>query len=113
MLKKTSIASSIGGAFSNPAHDAVLARRSHRHRSLPQSSSASRFTAAQAGFFELSQSGERPERYAESLRLQFFVCALIEAMPSERQIVLFAIFPKFSRVDRNGNRCTSCGTPSQ
>jgi len=28
----------------------------------PQSSSASRFTAAQAGFFILSQSGERPER---------------------------------------------------
>jgi hypothetical protein len=33
----------------------------------PQSSSASRFTAAQAGFF-LSQSGERPERYGEPLR---------------------------------------------
>jgi hypothetical protein len=29
---------------------------------LPQSSSASRFTAAQAGFFDLSQSGERPLR---------------------------------------------------
>jgi len=28
----------------------------------PQSSSASRFTAEQAGFFILSQSGERPER---------------------------------------------------
>jgi hypothetical protein len=28
----------------------------------PQSSSSSRFTAAQAGFFDLSQSGERPER---------------------------------------------------
>jgi hypothetical protein len=28
----------------------------------PQSSSASRCTAAQAGFFDLSQSGERPER---------------------------------------------------
>jgi hypothetical protein len=36
------------------AHDAVLARRSHRHRSLPQSSSASRFTAGAAGFFILS-----------------------------------------------------------
>jgi hypothetical protein len=34
----------------------------YRHRSLPQSSSSSRFTAAQAGFFILSQSGERPER---------------------------------------------------
>jgi hypothetical protein len=29
---------------------------------LPQSSSASRVTAACAGFFILSQSGERPER---------------------------------------------------
>jgi hypothetical protein len=29
---------------------------------LPQSSSASRFTASQAGFFILSQSGERPEQ---------------------------------------------------
>jgi len=31
-------------------------------RHLLQSSSASRFTASQAGFFDLSQSGERPER---------------------------------------------------
>src|SRR5262245_59690173 len=43
----------------------------HRHRFLPQSSSASRFTAAGAfGFFILSQSGERPERYIESLRFE-------------------------------------------
>jgi hypothetical protein len=28
----------------------------------PQSSSASRFTAGASGFFDLSQSGERPER---------------------------------------------------
>jgi hypothetical protein len=34
----------------------------------PQSSSASRFTADASGFFILSQSGERPERYIESLR---------------------------------------------
>jgi hypothetical protein len=34
-------------------------------RHLPQSSSASRLTAAQAAFFILSQSGERPERYGE------------------------------------------------
>ena len=34
--------------------------RAALHR--PQSSSASRFTAAHAGFFILSQSGERPER---------------------------------------------------
>jgi len=34
----------------------------HRHRSLPQSSSASRFTAGASAFFILSQSGERPER---------------------------------------------------
>jgi hypothetical protein len=31
----------------------------------PQSSSSSRLTASQAGFFDLSQSGERPERYGE------------------------------------------------
>lgn len=31
-------------------------------RQRPQCSSASRCTAAQAGFFDLSQSGERPER---------------------------------------------------
>jgi hypothetical protein len=41
-------------------HDPVLAR--HRHFFLPQSSSASRFTAGAFGFFILSQSGERPER---------------------------------------------------
>src|SRR5262245_58071521 len=34
----------------------------------PQSSSASRLTASQVGFFDLSQSGERPLRYCESLR---------------------------------------------
>jgi hypothetical protein len=34
-----------------------------RHRSLPQSSSASRLTADASGFFILSQSGERPERW--------------------------------------------------
>src|SRR5262245_7107774 len=32
------------------------------HLSLPQPSSASRFTAGASGFFILSQSGERPER---------------------------------------------------
>jgi hypothetical protein len=36
--------------------------RLHRHRSLPQSSSASRFTAGASGFFILSQSGDRPDR---------------------------------------------------
>jgi hypothetical protein len=35
---------------------------------LPHSSSASRFTAGAAGFFILSQSGERPERYVGSFR---------------------------------------------
>jgi hypothetical protein len=40
------------------AADALEQQRDHR----PQSPSASRFTAAQAGFFILSQSGERPER---------------------------------------------------
>jgi hypothetical protein len=34
----------------------------HRHFCLPQSSSSSRRTASHAGFFDLSQSGERPER---------------------------------------------------
>jgi len=32
---------------------------------LPQSSSASRRTASLAGFFDLSQSGERSERYGD------------------------------------------------
>jgi hypothetical protein len=43
-------------------HDPVLAIDGHRHRSLPQSSSASRFTAGAFGFFILSQSGDRPLR---------------------------------------------------
>jgi hypothetical protein len=38
-------------------HDSVLA---FGHR--PQTSSSSLFTAAQAGFFDFSQSGERPDR---------------------------------------------------
>src|SRR5262249_32842438 len=37
-------------------------RALHRHFPFPQSSSASRFTAGAAGFFILSQSGDRPER---------------------------------------------------
>jgi hypothetical protein len=51
-------------ALGVPHVDAVSKTRAivYRHFSLPQSSSASRFTAAQAGFFDLSQSGERPER---------------------------------------------------
>jgi hypothetical protein len=44
-------------SFVHKADDLTLAT-SH----LAQSSSASRFTAACAGFFILSQSGERPER---------------------------------------------------
>jgi len=40
---------------------------------LLQSSSASRVTAAQAGFFILSQSGERTERYAEYFRFDTIV----------------------------------------
>ena len=46
-------------------HDAVSAafgRNTHRQRSFPESSSASRFTAGAAAFFILSQSAERPER---------------------------------------------------
>jgi hypothetical protein len=39
-----------------------VARVLHRHRSFPHSSSVSRFTADAAGFFILSQSGERPDR---------------------------------------------------
>jgi len=36
----------------------ALMPRGHRHRSLPQSSSASRFTAGAFGFFILSQPGK-------------------------------------------------------
>ena len=39
-----------------------LGRTSSAHLGRPQSSSASRLTASHAGFFILSQSGERPER---------------------------------------------------
>jgi|SRR6516165_4137140 len=42
--------------------DGLLGVPRDLHRSRPQSSSASRFTAGAAGFFILSQSGERPER---------------------------------------------------
>ena len=38
----------------------------HDARYFPQSFSASRFTAAQSGFFILSQSREGPDRYGES-----------------------------------------------
>ena len=34
----------------------------HRHPRLPQSSSASRFTAGASGFLNFNQSAERPER---------------------------------------------------
>ena len=44
------------------AEGEVSSRRGHLRPLLPQSSSASRFTAGAAGFFILSQSGERPER---------------------------------------------------
>src|SRR5262249_1953791 len=54
-------------------HDPVSATlRCHAHlrRSFDQSSSASRFTSGASAFFILSQSGERPERYGESLRFE-------------------------------------------
>jgi hypothetical protein len=53
-----------GGLFFAPAF--TRERMSVGH--LPQSSSSSRFTAGAAAFLILSQSGERPERYIESLR---------------------------------------------
>src|SRR5262249_24909055 len=52
-------------AVRGPGIDAerkVSSRRGHVRLFLPQSSSASRFTAGAFGFFILSQSGERPER---------------------------------------------------
>ena len=48
----------------------------------PQSSSASRFTADASGFFILSQSGERPERQAESFRF--------DTMPSSPSLQAWA-----------------------
>jgi ABC-type uncharacterized transport system substrate-binding protein len=61
VARKVSVLAATGGI---PRIDAVseMGAILYRHRSLPQSSSSSRFTAAQAGFFDLSQSGERPER---------------------------------------------------
>jgi len=49
---------------------------------LPQSSSASRLTAAQAGFFDLSQSAERPLRYGESLSLRSSCAAVRTERPA-------------------------------
>jgi hypothetical protein len=49
------------GQYDHAKHKWHLALR-YRHFSLPQSSSASRFTAGASAFFILSQSGERPER---------------------------------------------------
>src|SRR5262249_13201495 len=48
----------------------------------PQSSSTSRFTAGASGFFILSQSGERPERYIDSLRF--------DTMPSRPSLQAWA-----------------------
>jgi hypothetical protein len=45
-------------------------------RDLPQSSSSSRFTAGASGFFILSQSRERPERYGESIPFPACSCEL-------------------------------------
>ena len=46
--------------------DPVLAVCAHRHRSLRQSTSASRRTASHVGFLLLSQLAERPERTRRS-----------------------------------------------
>jgi len=50
-------------AVSIPRIDAVSEMRAivYRHRSLPQSSSSSRFTAGAIGFLNLSHVRERPE----------------------------------------------------
>ena len=54
---------------------------------LPQSSSASRFTAGAFAFFILSQSGERPERVTESLRFEndAFEAKLAGALSAQKQ----------------------------
>jgi hypothetical protein len=49
-----------GAARISSGHEPAMASQDRDQR--PQSSSTSRCTAAQAGFFDLSQSGERPER---------------------------------------------------
>jgi hypothetical protein len=46
-----------------------ISTSAQRHRSLPQSSSASRFTAGASGFFILSQSGERAGAVRRALAL--------------------------------------------
>ena len=45
-----------------------LGHRGFGHRCLPQSSSASRRTASDAGFLLLSQSGERPDMYNQAVK---------------------------------------------
>jgi hypothetical protein len=47
------------GQYGDAKHTWHLVARRYRHFSLPESSSASRFTAGAAGCFILSQSGER------------------------------------------------------
>jgi hypothetical protein len=49
-------------SFGRPIFAPAFKRKRMSAGHLPQSSSASRFTAGAAGFFILSQSGERPER---------------------------------------------------
>ena len=56
------------GSTVRPGHDKIAldhahGERGHRQRSLPQSSSASRFTAGAAGFLNLSQSMSLCSRY--------------------------------------------------
>jgi hypothetical protein len=61
---------------------------------LPQSYSASRRTASHAGFFILSQSGDRPDRYCESLRF--------ETMPSNRHPCARGAHSAAGRVSQHG-----------
>jgi hypothetical protein len=49
-----------GGQYGHAKHKWALVVR-YRHFSLPQSSSASRFTAGAFAFFILSQCGKRPD----------------------------------------------------
>jgi hypothetical protein len=66
---------------SSPTQDCVAPRRGQVHdfaqgadRPRPQCSSASRFTAGACGFLNLSQSGERPDRYRDPSRLGSQIC---------------------------------------
>jgi hypothetical protein len=100
---------------SSPTQDCVAPRRGQVHdfaqgadRPRPQCSSASRFTAGACGFLNLSQSGERPDRYRDPSRFETIPSSPILQACWKTVLVEAHTVCGVTRFRRDRYQCWSC-----